>query len=127
MSLLRNASYALLASLLMISAVNAQSCATNSNGETICAPPGGGAATNSNGDVVTGPGACLVNAEGQVVCSQTVGGGAAKDSFGAVKTGPGQCITNSIGKVMCSSQQGGHAELNAMGQAVCAGDCIEGQ
>ena len=123
----RYAFYVLVISLLMIPVVNAQSCATNSSGETICAPPGGGAATNSNGDVVTGPGACLVNAEGQVICSQFEGGGAAKDSYGAVKTGPGQCISNSMGKVMCSSEQGGSAELDSMGKVVCAGACIEGQ
>jgi hypothetical protein len=127
MSLLRSTLFVFVACMSMANVVQAQSCATSSNGETICAPPGGGAATNSNGEVVTGPGACLLNDEGQVICSQTAGGGAAKNSFGEVKTGAGQCITNSMGKVMCASEQGGGAALNSMGEAVCDGGCVDGQ
>ena len=102
-------------------------CATNSNGQVVCAPPGGGAAVDSNGQVVTGRGGCATNSYGQVVCGDTSGGGAAVDSYGQVKTGPGECVANSYGQVMCSSQPGGGAAIDSYGQAVCAGGCVAGQ
>ena len=104
-----------------------QGCATNSYGQVICAPPGGGAAVNSYSQVVTGRGGCAKNSYGQVVCADNSGGGATTNSYGQVQTGPGQCVTNSYGQVMCSSQPGGGAAINSYGQAVCAGGCVPGR
>ncbi len=67
---------------LLSASAFAQGCAVNSLGQVICAQPGGGAAVNSIGQVKTGPGQCVTNSIGQVMCSAVPGGGAAVNSLG---------------------------------------------
>ena len=84
---IRFSSIALFIALAATSTAYAQGgCTQNSIGQVVCAPPGGGVQTNSIGQVVCGPGQCLVNSIGQVMCSSQPGGGA---------------MTNSIGQVVC--------------------------
>ena len=75
----------------LIRFANANGCAENSIGQVICAPPGGGAAANAIGQVVTGPGECIMDSIGRVMCSSQSGGGAALDSLGRVVCADG-CV-----------------------------------
>jgi hypothetical protein len=105
----------------------AQGCATNAQGRVICAAPTGGAAVDSLGRVVVGPGTCVADRLGRVVCASTPGGGAIADRYGRVNTGPGQCVQNSFGEVYCSAIPGGGAAVDGIGRAVCVGGCVPGQ
>lgn len=75
-------------------------CTQDSIGRVICAPPGGGAQTDSIGRVVCGPGQCVVDPIGRVVCSSQSGGGAMIDNIGravcvggCVQASPSYCQT----------------------------------
>lgn len=64
------------------------SCATNRRGQVVCTTPGGGMMNDLYGELLCGPGACVVDRQGNVVCSSQVRGGAALDQYGnAVCTG----------------------------------------
>jgi hypothetical protein len=60
----------------------AQGCASDLLGRVTCAPPGGGAESDFLGQVKTGPGQCVQDILGQVMCSKVRGGGAATDLLG---------------------------------------------
>lgn len=82
---IRLSSIALFLSLFATSVAYAQGgCTQNSIGQVICAPPGGSAQTNSIGQVVCGPGQCVADSIGQVICSSQPGGGAMINSIGQV-------------------------------------------
>jgi hypothetical protein len=71
--------------LLMLASGNlafAQSCIKNTFGQILCAPPNGSAQLNAFGQVVCGPGECVVNSLGQILCSSRPGGGAIINQFG---------------------------------------------
>ena len=116
-----------IAAPFFIAAANADSCAIDSMGKVVCAPPVGGAAVDGMGQVVTGRGECVRNDMGQVVCSDSPGGGAAVDAMGRVRTGVGQCVRDNMGQVIYSSQPFGSAAVNGMRQPVCQGGCVPGQ
>ena len=73
--------------LIFSSSVFAQSCATNSFGQIICAPPGGGAIQDSTGQVLVGKGQCVIDNSTRVMCSSVTGGGAVLSNGQAVCVG----------------------------------------
>jgi hypothetical protein len=69
-------------------------------------------------------GRCVQDGIGKTICAPA-GGGAQLDRLGQVVCGLGQCVVNSFGEVSCAGQPGGEAMLDAAGQAVCVGGCVE--
>jgi hypothetical protein len=75
----------LLFSLFATSVAYAQgSCIQSSSGQVFCAPPGGGIGINSVGQVLCGPGQCVTNNLGGIICSSQPGGAATISNMGQV-------------------------------------------
>jgi len=66
-----------IAAPFFIAAANADSCAIDSMGKVVCAPPVGGAAVDAMGRVRTGVGQCVRDNMGQVIYSSQPFGSAA--------------------------------------------------
>lgn len=88
-----------------------KSCMMNSQGNMVCP------AADST---------CLKSRYGDIVCS-TPGGGIAMDRYGEPTCGPGSCTRDVRGDLLCSSTPRGAAATNAIGDAVCAGQCVPAQ
>ena len=69
-------------------------CAQDKAGHIVCAPQGGTIMTNKDGVVVCGPGQCVVNMAGVIVCSSQPGGTASINSAG-VPVCAGVCFSAS--------------------------------
>ncbi len=71
-----------------------------------------------------GPGNCVKDALGTVICSKFVGGGAHRDPHtGIVVCGRGLCALNSIETWQCAKEEGGNAVREAFGITKCEGGC----
>ena len=84
--------------LIFSSSVFAQSCATNSFGQIVCAPPGGGALQDNTGQVLVGKGQCVIDNSTRVMCSSVAGGGAVLSNGQAVCVGG--CVPGFPGSVI---------------------------
>lgn len=80
-------------SLFPSHAIAQHACITSIAG-VVCPQPYGGIAVDSIGQILCGPGMCVKDGIGRVICSSTPGGSVGVDSIGMIKC-VGGCIAGS--------------------------------
>ncbi|MDR1920554.1 MAG: hypothetical protein LBS31_02255, partial [Candidatus Adiutrix sp.] len=68
---------------------------------------------------------CVTELSGAIICPPP-SGGLERDVKGRIVCGPGPCARDSRFKVKCSARPGGALAVDARGEIVCVGGCVEG-
>jgi len=67
----------------------------------------------------------LPRSQGELICPPPFGS-LLVDINGGINCGPGFCARDSYGKVKCSSVPGGAVDMDANGNVLCVGGCVDG-